>query len=267
MAVYDVVVDLGHCWSLAADIPSRLRLCVETVLSRTANVWSAGRQSSRQVRVALENRCFDIRLRNNGSDVQVLTSILRRGEYEVPGLPWVDLRTIVDAGANIGISAIFFALRAPNARILAIEPEHSNVEILRQNVASNALPVEIVAAALWHSTGVLRLAVQNSAMSHSLVSGHSSAAACPEVRCIDVPTLLQQNGLSDLDLLKCDIEGAEKEVLQHASSWIHRVKHIILEAHTGKGCEPASICSLLNGFGFATSVYGQKDNFIYAQRL
>jgi FkbM family methyltransferase len=267
MAVHDVATDLGRCWSLAADLRSRVRLCLNTVLSRTPYVWSAARQSTRRVRVRLGNRCLDVCLRNNGSDVQVLATVLKGGEYDVPGLPWRDLRTIVDAGANIGISTILLARRAPNARILAVEPERSNVAVLRRNVASNALPVKVLSAALWHSTGVLRLAVQNSAMSHSLVSGHGSAAACPEVRCIDVPTLLQENGLSDLDLLKCDIEGAEKELFQRAGSWIHRVRHIILEAHTGRGCDPETMCSLLKGFGFGTSVYGRKDNFIYGRRL
>ena len=63
---------------------------------------------------------------------------------------------IIDAGANVGLSAVFYANRFPNARIIAIEPEPSNYEMLKRNVVpySNVTPVQ---AALWKENGPLRL--------------------------------------------------------------------------------------------------------------
>ena len=57
-------------------------------------------------------------------------------------------RVVVDAGANIGLSTVFFANKFPQAKIVAIEPEPSNFAMLRDNVAPypNVTPVQ---AALW----------------------------------------------------------------------------------------------------------------------
>lgn len=60
-------------------------------------------------------------------------------------------RVIVDAGANIGLTAVYFANQFPAARILALEPESSNYALLCKNTA--AYPQ----AALWSSTATLDL--------------------------------------------------------------------------------------------------------------
>jgi FkbM family methyltransferase len=65
-------------------------------------------------------------------------------------------KTIVDAGANVGFTTLFFASQYPHARIIAIEPSPRSVELLRMNVAG--LPnVTIVEAALWAKTEDLLL--------------------------------------------------------------------------------------------------------------
>ena len=53
-------------------------------------------------------------------------------------------QVIVDAGANIGLASILFANRYPQAKILAIEPEHDNFNLLADNVRSydNIVPLQ-----------------------------------------------------------------------------------------------------------------------------
>jgi FkbM family methyltransferase len=55
---------------------------------------------------------------------------------------------IIDAGANIGLASVYFASRFPNARILAIEPERKNFEILVKNVERYP-NVQPILGALW----------------------------------------------------------------------------------------------------------------------
>ena len=63
-----------------------------------------------------------------------------------------DPRTTIDAGANAGYSALWFALRYPGARVVAIEPDDDNVELLHRN--THAVPnVEVVHGALMDVDG------------------------------------------------------------------------------------------------------------------
>ena len=76
----------------------------------------------------------------------------RNTDFEVEKPP----RTLVDAGANIGLASLYFANRFPSANIIAIEPEQSNFDLLRKNVA----PYETITpirAALWHENGIIKL--------------------------------------------------------------------------------------------------------------
>src|SRR5438128_1024549 len=62
-------------------------------------------------------------IRPSTSDLRVVLKVLADHEYTTP-LP-INPKLIIDAGANIGISALYFANRYPNARIYAIEPEET----------------------------------------------------------------------------------------------------------------------------------------------
>jgi hypothetical protein len=44
---------------------------------------------------------------------------------------------------------------------------------------------------------------------------------------------LDETGVHEVDLLKCDIEGAEREVFSACAPWINRVRIAIIECHRG----------------------------------
>src|SRR5436190_21998125 len=68
------------------------------------------------------------------TDLSVLKQVLVERQYDF-SLP-VTPKVIVDAGANIGLSAVFFANKYPAAVIFAIEPEESNFKVLEKNVSA-----------------------------------------------------------------------------------------------------------------------------------
>src|SRR5262245_54333406 len=70
-----------------------------------------------------------IRLRT--TDGAVFHKVFIENEYDLALAQ--DPSIIVDAGANVGMTAVYFALRYPNARIIAIEPESENFGILKSN--------------------------------------------------------------------------------------------------------------------------------------
>lgn len=58
---------------------------------------------------------------------------------------------IIDAGANIGASAVYFAYSFPKAQVVAIEPEQSNFDLLKANTEGTS--VQCIHAALHATAG------------------------------------------------------------------------------------------------------------------
>jgi len=89
----------------------------------------------------------NIVLRGCTSDFDCFDKIFGQREYESP-FPDINPMLIVDAGANIGIATVYYATRYPNTKIIAIEPEPDNFDMLTRNCAG--LPnVALKRAALW----------------------------------------------------------------------------------------------------------------------
>lgn len=176
-------------------------------------------------------------LRIPSTDVLLYRQIFERDEYAVPvSRP---PRVIVDAGANVGLSAVYFAHRFPEARIIAIEPEAHNFALLATNVADypNVVPVK---AALWHSNTVVDL-FDPGLGPWGYTVGRLDESPGTWRQCTDAVTLdkvMDVHGLRRIDLLKMDIEGSEREVLADAVAWIDRVDALIVELHDRKkpGC-------------------------------
>lgn len=101
-----------------------------------------------------ENYKYPIYLRNYTSDVWIYREIIEDHEYEFTVKE--DPKYIIDAGANIGMAAIYFANRYKHAKIIAIEPEADNFEILKLNV-SNYINIQAIKAALWNTSGEIML--------------------------------------------------------------------------------------------------------------
>jgi FkbM family methyltransferase len=175
------------------------------------------------------------------TDVLVFRQIFDRGEYEfeVRRPP----RVIVDAGANVGLSTIFFANKYPDARIIAVEPEARNFAMLANNVApyANVTPVE---AAVWSENTDIDLFDPGIGSWGFLTRRRTDVVAgrwCQKVRGFTIDRLLDDFGLAHVDVLKLDIEGAEREVLNDSTAWIGRVDAIIAELHDRfqSGCRAA----------------------------
>lgn len=138
---------------------------------------------------------------------------------------------IIDAGAHVGCSAMFFAARFPRAKIIAVEAERRNFEQLAKNMS--ALPqAKSVHAAVWGSRTTLMLADPNEENWTFRVQPGAKPAGV-EVPAITINDLLDQSAEATIDLLKLDIEGAEKDVLSapDADRWLARTRTLMIELH------------------------------------
>ena len=98
-------------------------------------------------------RNVNIKIRPFSGDLFVLYEVLLHRCYYLPDalLP-PDVRVILDCGANVGITALYFAWRYPNARIFCIEPDDRNFELLKRNSAGEPR----IRANSWRARGASR---------------------------------------------------------------------------------------------------------------
>lgn len=160
------------------------------------------------------------------SDVRALIEIFILGTYQWPFRD--PIQTIVDAGAHIGGTALWFTARYPHARIIAIEPHPDTFTRLRENTQEST-NIELVAAALCAENGDAKLFGGNQSWAASLVPT-KSLRTCHDVRAITLDRLVRDHNLEQIDILKLNIEGAETAVLR-STGVLDRVRTIVFEYH------------------------------------
>ncbi len=166
----------------------------------------------------------DVYVRPGTTDQDVFDEIFHEREYD---LDLGDPQVIVDAGAHIGLSSIYFASKYPKATIIAIEPEPSNFEMLLKNVQKyqNITPIR---AGLWSKTCHLFIRNNQADTWSFQVEESSTDTGIPAVSVSDV---MAEHHLNRIDVLKVDIEGSEVEVMNGSANWVDSVRVLIIELH------------------------------------
>ena len=136
-------------------------------------------------------------------------------------------RFVIDAGAHIGLATVQFATWFPDARIVAIEPSERNLAVLRRNAA--AYPnVSVIHGALWSRNTALEMENPDSNSTGFRVR---EAERGPIVG-ITIPELMRRFRVAEIDLLKMDIEGTEKEIFEASTEeWLPKTRTICIELH------------------------------------
>src|SRR5262249_8550895 len=142
---------------------------------------------------------------------------------------------IIDSGANIGLTSIFLANRFPNAKIITLEVDRENFQLLTENTKPypNITPLF---KGLWNRRAKLQINNPGDYSWGFTVSETTDASSAFDG--IGVADLLDDFGWPQVDLLKMDIEGAELEVLSSGTDeWINRVRVLAIEIHYQRvGC-------------------------------
>ena len=137
---------------------------------------------------------------------------------------------IIDAGANIGLSVLYFKFLYPKANIIAIEPDPIAFGYLEENIKQNVLQgVDLIKACVSDKKGKETLFLSENLINSSLFGEGKGV----EVDAICLSDLLKKE---QFDLVKMDIEGTEIKVFQDLlnSDLYTRSKQYIMEYHQGK---------------------------------
>lgn len=148
---------------------------------------------------------------------------------------------ILDCGANIGMSVLYFKELYPDAKISAFEAEPEIIQLLRSNLIRNQIDdVEIIPKAVWKDTEGIWFGSE-SADSSSIYS-KAKKKLIPSIRLKDC---LEKE--SSVDFLKIDIEGAEIEVLEDCKNAMSHVKNLFVEFHSYIG-NPQGLADVIRVF-------------------
>lgn len=134
---------------------------------------------------------------------------------------------IIDCGAYIGTSILYFKLNYPDSKIIAFEPDTNNYNLILKNLSSwNFSDIILHNKAIW---------IDNDGINFNEIGGMAGRIDKELSKENDKSKVVSQR-LSDLlykkvDFLKIDIEGAEYEVIKDCEGSLSNVEKIFIEYH------------------------------------
>jgi len=189
-----------------------------------------------------------ILIRCNTPDLQTAHRCLMTEFSEVLELADKQHRLIIDAGGHIGAAAIAFARAFPESTVVCIEPHHENYEI----ACANAEPypnIVVLNAALAAERGTVGLFDRGTGnWGYTILDNPAdidTAESLGPVTCVTIEQIIDEHKKSGIDIMKLDIEGAEREILENSAIWMPKCEVLVAELHDRivPGCLRAYIYS------------------------
>jgi FkbM family methyltransferase len=174
--------------------------------------------------VRLEEHPFSFHCRVHSSDIPVIFDTFA-GLYHLPPVPLPERPVIVDLGANIGCTMVHYAALYPGARIVGVELDAENVRLARINTAAISDGATLLHAAIWPQDGTVAYSGE-AAWGYRVDRGGER-----NVDALSMRSLMKTCGISTIDFLKVDIEGAEGDLFQGKLSWLAAVRSLAIEVH------------------------------------
>lgn len=159
---------------------------------------------------------------------------------------------ILDLGANIGLSVLYFKQLFPEAQVTAYEADPGIFRYLEDNVrAAGVTGVKLVQGAVWHEDSELTFRSEGSDGGRLAQGSDCETASCPEVRvpAFDIRGILRS---APFDVLKVDIEGAEGEVMSACRGLLDGLRYVFVEFHStpGRPQQLHTVLDVLSEAGF-----------------
>lgn len=210
----------------------------------------------------IKGKKYKFFLRKNTSDYEVLKDIFAERTYDINYR--MTPKIILDCGANIGLSSLFFNMRFPEAKIISIEPEDSNYRLLCENTKDikNIIPIK---AGLWNRK--CNLEVKDIGLDKfGFVVEETTDSSGVKAESID--SLMENYEIEFIDILKIDIEGSEKEVFEKNNEWLKKVGVLIIELHDRmkKGCAKSLFTALMN-YDYDFELSGENLIFYFKHNI
>lgn len=186
-------------------------------------------------KLRLIQRAHRYRTRHDPAELEAIHAALK------PGC------SVLDIGAHKGAYTYWMSKWSrPGGRLIAIEPQPDLAQNLR-SLYGSARDITIKHGAVGSSVGTVTLHIPGEGPSHgasirALEGSEGVTIREVEVPCFTLESIVDEHGLDRLDLIKCDTEGAEREIFQAGSGVLERFKPTVLveceRRHAGDDDDP-----------------------------
>jgi FkbM family methyltransferase len=209
-------------------------------------------------------RPFTITLRGSGLrfrvrsalDIWIIKETCIDRAYERASVQLQPGWTVVDIGAGVGDFALYVARLHAASHVYAFEPSPDSFGLFTENIAlndaANVHPLPYAVGGRRDDT--LWLQTNTAAVQHRTAAAPIGGLAVPGK---SLDQIMAELELRQCDFLKMDCEGAEYDILLHASAaTLSHIRHICLEYH--EGVTPytrADLVQYLQTHGFAVQIY------------
>lgn len=226
---------LFFCLKISGDAHTFFTLVKETKKQRHES-HGDDQETTPVYRLNVTGKYIDIFLRTHSGDIAILYEIFLYRSYAFKGMDLFHPKTIVDLGAHVGMAALYFQSKYPDATVYCIEPDMDNFMLLAKNTAGNPR-IRVLPAAVSDTDGSAVIVKSRFGYNSVVLTGTETDKA---TRTATLATLLTELNISTIDLLKIDIEGHEKKIFSGNTEWLKKVDRIILEVHSA---EDETICT------------------------
>lgn len=183
-------------------------------------------------------------LKRNSSDIDVFSQIILNEEYKsvIDVIQKYNLKItlMIDAGANIGLTSLYFKSYFPDLSIIALEPSKSTFNRLQRLISRNSLEkVTLLEKGLWKSKTRLKGSLDfgdHQDWAFTLVESNKESELTIDV--VSIEDIMRSYSLKIVDFLKIDIEGGERVLfdLNNNLEWLKKVKLLAMEIHDEFDC-------------------------------
>jgi FkbM family methyltransferase len=156
------------------------------------------------------------------TDLAMLTEVFCFQSYEIR--EQIDPRFIIDAGANKGLTTIYFSIKYPKAEIHCYEPNIELIPVLEKHIRINNVKATVFNAAISDTTGLKSFEKSKNHQYSKLVENDTAIK-------INTISLNDRYMGRKIDILKMDIEGEEEKVICYLNFSVIDVRVIIQEIH------------------------------------
>ena len=176
--------------------------------------------------------------------------------------------TIIDIGANLGLTSYYFSQFAK--QVYSLEPAVSHFNLLTRMIKFNEIKnIKAIPKAIWLENTKLPFFHNDNRTMYSLHMAVDDKSSPPEeVETITFDKLFEDEKIDHANLVKVDVEGSEMEILasEGFAKVAPKIDTIVVEYHSWSQRHPNQLNDALKGNGFEVSTIPSSAEIIVGRR-
>ena len=144
-------------------------------------------------------------------------------EYEMEDMNPKDGQVIFDCGAAQGDTLVLFRALYPNSEIHSFESESENIEMIKNNIELNNIKNAIINEAFLYSDSKKHFMD----LSTFKINDNKQENGVRKIQTLALDDYVKNNDISNIGLIKFDIEGGEQDALIGAIETIKAQKPLL----------------------------------------